>query len=136
MKKIKKFNDFLNEENGSFTIVDYNAKEKWFGLNSDWHKNNLPFKFKSPISNEEYNISSGNVRMSLNYGKSVYNLSLYEPWKNIFIKKDNIYNDDDVIIIEEGAKNIVKKSFYMKNLEEKDILYKIISDIKSEIENN
>jgi len=148
MKRLKKFERFtyesrlsnedikrvespINVKQGD-AIINNDSKEKYYGMNSNWHKNNLPFTFQSPISKEEYEITKGYVRSTLKNNNRVYYLNLLNSgMKSIVIKIYDLYENDDIVYIEEGHD---KKSFYIKNLENKDIIYKIIEDIKKEIE--
>lgn len=148
MKRLKKFETFTYESrlsnediervespvnvNSGETIVNNDSKEKYYGMNSNWHKNNLPFKFESPISKKEYDITKGYVRSTLKHNNRVYYLNLLNSgMTSIVIKVYDLYENDDIVHIEEGRE---KKSFYIKNLENKDVIYKIIEDIKKEIE--
>lgn len=113
-------------------VVDFDANKSSFGINSKWHKQNLPFNFKSPLSNKEYNITQGRVKTVVSHGKNIFNLILYAGGisSDISITINDIYKDDDIVTIDERGN---KKNLYIKNLSEKDIIYKIIKDIKSEI---
>ena len=124
--------EIINVDKG-FTPVDFDAKKPYFGINSKWHKQNLPFGFKSPLSDKEYKILNGRVRTVMSNGKDTLSLVLYTGGisSDLSIKINDIYKDDDIVTIEEGSD---KKNLYIKNLPEKDILYKIIKDIKLEIE--
>jgi hypothetical protein len=124
--------EIINVEKG-YTPVDFDAYNPHFGLNSKWHKQNLPFEFKSPLSGKEYKILHGRVKSVRSYGKVTLSLVLYTGGisSDLSIKINDIYKDDDIVTIEEGSD---KKNLYIKNLPEKDILYKIIKDIKLEIE--
>ena len=121
----------INIDKG-FSAVDFDAKKSSFGINSKWHKQNLPFNFTSPLSNKKYNITQGRVRTVVSYGKDIFNLVLYDGGvsSDISIMINNIHKDDDIVTIGERGN---KKNLYIKNLPEKDIIYKIIKDIKSEI---
>ena len=123
--------EIINIDKGT-SAVDFDAKNPIFGINSKWHKQNLPFKFTSPLSNKEYNIAQGRVRTVMSYGKDIFNLVLYAGGvsSDISISINDIYKDDDIVTIDERGN---KKNLYIKNLPEKDIIYKIIKDIKSEI---
>jgi hypothetical protein len=121
MKRIKTFEDYNN--------VDFNAKEPYYNITN--YSKNLPFTFTSPTSDKEYKIDRGNVRKITNLGKSKFNITLYLGGMSSPI---SLYIDDidnaDIIRIEE---NNQEKRFYIKNLEEKDIIYQIIDDVKNKI---
>ena len=122
MKYIKNFED----QTGSFTNVDLNAKESYFSVEK--YSKSLPFNFKSPISNKTYEINRGRVRLS---GK-IYNITLYVAalTSPIDLYINDINSNDDILKIHE---NNEEKSIYIKNLEEKDIIYQIINDVKNKI---
>lgn len=152
MKNIKTFENFTYESrltdedikkveepitvSSGFSAVDNDSKEKYYGINSNWYKNNLPFEFESPMSKKEYRITKGYVRSILKGKNRIYYLNLLNSGNDstpIVIKIYDLYDHDDIAYIEEGRE---KKSFYIKSLQNKDIIYNIIEDIKKEIEEN
>lgn len=150
MKKIKTFENFTYESrltdedikkvekpitvSSGFSVVNNDSKKKYYGMNSDWNKNNLPFEFESPISKKEYQLTRGYVNSILKNNNPIYYLTLLNSGNDntsMSIKIYDLYDHDDIAHIEEGRE---KKSFYIKNLQNKDVIYKIIEDIKKEIE--
>lgn len=150
MKKIKTFENFTYESrltdedikkveepitvSSGTSVVNNDSKKKYYGMNSDWNKNNLPFKFESPISKKEYQLTRGYVNSILKNNNPIYYLTLLNSGNDntsMSIKIYDLYDHDDIAHIEEGRE---KKSFYIKNLQNKDVIYKIIEDIKKEIE--
>ncbi|MCK9477521.1 MAG: hypothetical protein M0R46_16515 [Candidatus Muirbacterium halophilum] len=130
---IKKVEEPITVSSGS-SVVNNDSKKKYYGMNSDWNKNNLPFEFESPISKKEYQLTRGYVKSILKNNNPIYYLTLLNSGNDntsMSIKIYDLYDHDDIAHIEEGRE---KKSFYIKNLQNKDVIYKIIEDIKKEIE--